>query len=243
MKLPYIKFFTRDWQADPELRMCSLEARGLWMELLCIMHNANRRGYLESPQGHPLSDEDIMRLTGTFKGDLYRCKSELLKHGVPSVCEESGIWYCRRMVKEAIKAKKCAEAGKMGGGNPALIRHSLKKIKKIPDTRYHISLKVTFKGAEYDSPFEAFWKHYPRKVAVGTAKKAFEAALKKEPDYEKIINAMIEQSKAWETKDKKYIPHASTWLNGERWNDQIETTASNQPPKMRDMRQDLCQEQ
>ena len=145
MKLPFIKFYPRDWQADPELRMCSLESRGLWFELLLIMHSAKRRGYLETTQGAPLNVDDISRLIGTFKGDVYRCMEELLKAGVPSVCEESGTWYCRRMVNESRKAEKCSLAGRRGGGSPKLRNNTTKT--DIPEARSHISLKVTFKGA------------------------------------------------------------------------------------------------
>ena len=147
MNLPFIKFYPRDWQADPELRMCSLESRGLWVELLCVMHSAKRRGFLETPQGQPLTDEQTSRLIGAFKDDLYRCKLELLEHGVPSVEDETGIWYCRRMVKETAKAEKCSASGKKGGGNPSLYKEINKEEEKKPEARSHISLKDTFKGA------------------------------------------------------------------------------------------------
>ena len=41
---------------------------------------------------------------------------------------------------------------------------------------------------------------------------------------ETIINALIAQKKTeqWTRDGGKYIPHASTWLNQERWNDEIE---------------------
>jgi len=145
MKWPFLKFYPRDWQADPELRMCSIEARGYWMECLCIMHSAKRRGFMESPQGHSLTEDQRSRLMGTFIGDLKRCEDELLLHGVPSVEEESGIWYCRRMVKETSKAEKCSVAGSKGGGNPLYKTDSIKE--KKPEARSHISLKVTYKGA------------------------------------------------------------------------------------------------
>ena len=154
MNWPFIKFYPRDWQADPELRMCSLESRGFWMECLCIMHSAKRRGYLETPQGQPLTDDHTARLMATFKGDLYRCKEELLLHGVPSVDEETGIWYCRRMVKETQKAEKCSESGRRGGGNPNINKENINK-EYIPEARSHISLKVpfeeTFKGQDEDA--------------------------------------------------------------------------------------------
>ena len=143
MDMPFLKFFVRDWQADQQLRLCSLEARGCWLELLLVMHGAKRRGYLEDQSGVPLTDEQIATLIGTFKGDLYRCKRELLKHGVPGV-DENGCWYSRRMVKEEHKRRLCSEAAK-GRGNPALKKTEEQTPDTIdPDTRG--CLKVTFKG-------------------------------------------------------------------------------------------------
>ena len=120
MKWPFLKFYTRDWQSDFELRMCSLEARGFWFECLCIMHSAKRRGYMETPQGQPLTDEQTARLIGTFKQDVLTLRNELKEHGVPSFEEETGIMYCRRMVKDTEKAEKFSKLGKIGGGNPNL---------------------------------------------------------------------------------------------------------------------------
>lgn len=78
-----------------------------------------------------------------------------LKNGTPSVEEETGVWYCRRMVNEFSKAEKCSEAGRLGGGNPALKKENIQK----PETRTHISLKVAFKGQ-----FDDFWSVYPKKI-------------------------------------------------------------------------------
>ena len=234
MILPYIRFYVRDWQSDSELRMCSLEARGFWFECLCLMHNAARRGFLESPNGQKYSDDDLARLMATFKGDVYRCKQELLKHSVPSVEEKTGVWYCRRMVKEKEKADKCAAAGKRGGGSP-LIKDSIK------NTRYHISLKVTFKGQEYSNVFDAFWKLYPRKVGKAAAEKKFWQMVPQFPDEPQELFEAVEKqaaSEQWQKDGGQYIPHPTTWLNQERWNDEVQSNVkkSNQPPPMRDLR-------
>ena len=38
MSQPWIKFYPRDWRGDQALRVVSLAARGLWIEMLSIMH-------------------------------------------------------------------------------------------------------------------------------------------------------------------------------------------------------------
>lgn len=76
--------------------------------------------------------------------------------------------------------------------------------------------------------FEDFWAAYPRKVAKGNARKAFAAAMKK-ATIEEISAGLNKQLAALSKKERQYIPHASTWLNGERWND--EPTDKDEPKR------------
>ena len=45
-KRPWMKFYPADWRAEPSLRFTSLAARGLWIEMLALMHEATPRGSL-----------------------------------------------------------------------------------------------------------------------------------------------------------------------------------------------------
>ena len=80
----------------------------------------------------------------------------------------------------------------------------------------------------YNDHFEDFWAAYPRKVAKGNARKAFAAAMKK-ATIEEISAGLNKQLAALSKKERQYIPHASTWLNGERWND--EPTDNDEPKR------------
>ena len=78
--------------------------------------------------------------------------------------------------------------------------------------------------------FETFWKAYPRKEKKQDAKKAF-MKLKPSEDLFKAIMAGLENHKKSEqwTRDKgQYIPHPTTWLNGRRWEDELESANNNQ---------------
>jgi predicted transcriptional regulator len=74
-------------------------------------------------------------------------------------------------------------------------------------------------GMSEDSLFESFWNSYPRKVGKGQARKAFTAALKK-ADVQTIAAGFKTFLPSVEGKEERFIPHAATWLNGERWLDQ-----------------------
>ena len=79
---------------------------------------------------------------------------------------------------------------------------------------------------DIDPLFESFWKAFPRKTNKGFAKKVF-AKLKVNDDLLATMLKAIETQKrsVWKDKDPQYIPHPSTWLNGERWEDEVQTTA------------------
>lgn len=74
-----------------------------------------------------------------------------------------------------------------------------------------------------DLLFNAFWDFYPKKRARKAAEKAWK---KLNPDnllYHTIVNALEKwkQTDEWKKADGQYIPYASTWLNGRRWEDEI----------------------
>lgn len=72
-----------------------------------------------------------------------------------------------------------------------------------------------------DADFEEFWSIYPKKVGKGSAKKAF--AKVKEP-LETLVSAVKRQecSSQWSKDNGQYIPNPATWLNQERWNDELD---------------------
>lgn len=71
------------------------------------------------------------------------------------------------------------------------------------------------------SLFEEFWARYPRKVGKGAARRAYDKAMVK-ARHDDVMFALSEQIPALEAKEQQFRPHASTWLNGERWDDEPE---------------------
>ena len=74
-----------------------------------------------------------------------------------------------------------------------------------------------------DDKFDTFWKAYPRKVGKGDARKKFEKALK-HTDFDTIMTALgkQKQSAQWKRDGGQFVPHPSTWLNQERWDDEVD---------------------
>lgn len=72
--------------------------------------------------------------------------------------------------------------------------------------------------------FETFWAEWPRKVAKADARKAWAQTAKVRPDLQTILNAIKAASatEQWMRGNGQFIPHAATWLRGERWDDEHE---------------------
>lgn len=77
--------------------------------------------------------------------------------------------------------------------------------------------------AEFTPTFDDFWKPWPRKVDKEPARKAFDKAIKK-------ANAavIVEACRAYAQRcidvgqDPQFIPHPATWLNKERWTNDLD---------------------
>tara|TARA_Y100001938_G_scaffold121729_1_gene169595 strand:- start:146 stop:853 length:708 start_codon:yes stop_codon:yes gene_type:complete len=113
-KLPAIMFYPGDWMKDPALRATSLFARGLWIDLLCLMHESPRRGYLLLKTGKPMGFKQISRVTGVSLREATNLTQELIDNGVCSV-DGDGVLYSRRMIRDEEVRLRKRLAGQRGG--------------------------------------------------------------------------------------------------------------------------------
>lgn len=80
---------------------------------------------------------------------------------------------------------------------------------------------------EFSAPFLAFWEMWPRKVAKLAAWKAWQSwGCDNIPE---LLPALKLQLPAFCQRDPEHVPHASTWLNGMRWQDEV-IVRKNAPP-------------
>ena len=69
--------------------------------------------------------------------------------------------------------------------------------------------------------FDTFWSLYPRKVARKDASRAWSKL--SPPDQALALETLPAHIKLWaETTTSQFIPYPATWLNGERFHDEIE---------------------
>lgn len=77
-----------------------------------------------------------------------------------------------------------------------------------------------------EEPFDTFWEAYPKHTNTSKkkAKDAFSKAIRK-TDIDTMLKAIEAQKKTDQWK-RGFIPMATTWLNGEHWDDEVEIEES-----------------
>ena len=97
-KLPGFIFYTGDWVKDPDLRRCSKAAKGVWVDMLCLMFECENRGVLATDD-RPWSDHEIAGAIGGDIAENLSCIAELLAKGVASR-NKFGSIFSRRMTRD-----------------------------------------------------------------------------------------------------------------------------------------------
>lgn len=87
-----------------------------------------------------------------------------------------------------------------------------------------------------ESPFEDFWKAYPKRKGANPkapARKKFDLAVKSGADPGAIVGAARRYAAEMRGEDAKFVAQALTWLNQQRWSDYavIEPTGPPKPPR------------
>lgn len=129
MKLPAIQFYPADWRKDPGVQSLSYHDRGVWFEILCLMHESEQRGMLLL-NGKPMPPDALGRLLGLSKVSLARTLTTLLDLGVMSR-DDAGTFFNRRMTRDERLRQVRQEAGKLGG-NPVLVNRAPKQTSTKP---------------------------------------------------------------------------------------------------------------
>lgn len=249
VKRPAFQFYPADWRKDVQLRSCSFAARGLWMDLICVMHDCEPYGHLTT-NGRPMTPEQIVNQIGGTVATVRKLLAELIENGVARTTD-TGIIFNKRMVRDeqvrnarasggkagAEHGMKGSEHGKKGavygikGGRPSQTKGGVIEQENPPllfpktpppsSSSSSSSSDTPFTPKGDDDQFEAFWTTYPRKVGKDAARKAFDKRKPTDDLLRKMLDAIRRQARSpgWQKDGGQFIPHPSTWLNEGRWMD------------------------
>lgn len=203
-KQPYLPLFTGDWLKDPALSRCTPATRGVWIDLLCRMHESHRSGQTEG------TTTEMARLARCTDREFVRAANELQTTGTADVQRTGKTWrICnRRMAAEADRRKVKATMQKQ--------RRFSARGSPVPEG------EADYIESEIEIAFERFWFEFPsgRRKSKKRAREAFEKALEKT-----TADELIEAAKEYAMSDVgrgPYVQMPSTWLNQECWTDDRE---------------------
>jgi hypothetical protein len=240
MKRPSFQFYPADWRSDSKLRRCSEAARGAWVDVLCVLHDSDdsyglvrwRLGELirvagvSAKSARELVAKGVLRGADTGAEPFVFTPTHAGKKGAPVTLIEADsgpVWYSSRMVRdeyvrqqrgrytrfeaEPKPTPKPGYGAGLGDG-PSSTSSSSKRAKE----------KAHSATAEPNARFLEFWTAYPRSDAKKDAvkiwaRKGFDAIA------DTIIADVRRRLTDGSWADPKFVPYASTYLNGERWSD------------------------
>lgn len=79
---------------------------------------------------------------------------------------------------------------------------------------------ATKQPSQSEIQFESFWSIWPKRIAKADARRAWDKSIKKAtPDI--IIHAATQYANSPYKPERQFIPLPATWLNGERWADDL----------------------
>lgn len=120
MKRPSFQFYPSDWLRDTALRSCSTGARGLWIDMICFMHEGSPYGYLKVAD-KVILPANLARMVGETLEVVEGWLHELHEAGVYDI--DNGAIFSRRMIRDEELRQKRAEGGKLGGNPNLKVNH------------------------------------------------------------------------------------------------------------------------
>lgn len=111
-KAPYFPFYPGDWMKDPSLSMCAPATRGIWSDLLCVIHELNQGGTASG------SAEQLARACRCTVAEFVAAADELAATGTADISQRNGRYHIhsRRMERD-LKTRAEREAAGSAGGN------------------------------------------------------------------------------------------------------------------------------
>lgn len=158
-KYPWFKFHPAAWMVDPNLSLCSPETRGIWIDMMCSMHESARSGKISG------TIKQLARSCRCSPDELERAVEELNSTKTADVteCNGSVTIINRRMYGECISRESTRQRVK---------KHRSKGKEKI-ECNGSVTVQnkeVRIKNNIYtgqndivDKSFERFWNLYDYK--------------------------------------------------------------------------------
>ena len=199
----------------------------------------------------PYDAEKIQRDTKYFNIDTVRNALQLYIHlgliykddnGCLSIADYENLVGVESGSAERMRRLRNLKASQCDGLSDANVTKLLQKSDELSDTDIYIDKEIDIdtdkevintniscnENSEIEVLdqkemwFESFWEIYPKHQDKKKAKQKFLKLCTDKKKYQEIMQGLRNVLPVWAKKDTKYIPMPTTWLNGERWNDEVD---------------------
>jgi uncharacterized protein YdaU (DUF1376 family) len=246
-RTPYFAFFAADFLVGTA--MMTLPERGAYITLLAYQWEHGS-----------IPGDDIAalgRLFGTSKTKEIRSVFRAISGKFERT--SNGEWRNKRLERERLRMdrmrQKNAENGRSGAekrwrGHSETNGETMARLKPndsilipIPIYKDPPIVPLTGDDTPKESPlrqrFESWWKSYPKRIGKGAAWKAWKRIKPDENTTAIMVASVVLQltTRQWQ---EGFIPNPATWLNQERWLDEVEGTSAMVPQERQYPRWDVC---
>lgn len=204
----WFPLYTKDWLTSMQLRLCTIEARGVLIDLMCLSWERGTPGIIEMPES------DLAQFLRVGKKKMLRILTELEERG--RIQREADLFGGNL---ERISIPRLIAVGDDQAGKHQRRVDAGKKRHQKPEEE---KPKAEPKPVEFSYPpeFEEFWGAYPRKVGKRSAEQIWTRW-----NLKGMVREIVKSVNLWRDTDQwrkdggRFIPHPSTWLNRAGWED------------------------
>jgi len=213
---PYLPLYVQDYLTDEKLNMCSAATQGIYIKIMCIMHKSEQYGTILLKQNDKQKSSSCLnfayklaKLLPFDVNEINTALDELINENVIYINTDKLIQ--KRMVRDNEISIIRSKAGSKGG----------KKTQKFAKAKIKANSEYEYENENINNSinvaFFEFWNLYNKKIAKVKCEKKWNKL--KDKEREEIMNTLPKFLKT--IKDKQYQPYPETYLNQQRWEDEL----------------------
>ena len=196
MNRPSFQFYPGDWQGNAKLRRCNHAEKGIWIDIMCLLHDSEEYGVLRWPLA------DIAQAIGCRESDIHglirkhvmkgadddsKCEPYIFtprhagKDGEPVTlipAQDGPIWFSSRMIRDEYIRLKRGESTRFDGQPKVTPKPPIGGGKGDGPSSSSSSSSSTSTSASrtsYTPEFEKAWGLYPTRSGGNPKRRAFKA--------------------------------------------------------------------
>lgn len=242
-KLPYYRMYPADAETDENFRLLTDEELGFYWR--CLNASWNNTGLPEDPEMRARSLRTERSEADRKWVSVVRCFDLQSGRYVNGRQEKERALALQKSTINAAAGKASAERRFNARSTPVEQQEPVEQraydsdassiqgtvvssVARSIERTEHLVKTPKRKAGDFVSPAQAsafaeFWSEYPLKKAKPNAQKAYVKSVRTTKQHRDVMAGLRGQVPGMLAADPQHRPHPATWLNGRRWEDEIES--------------------